>query len=76
MRDDAGVVEPRRRAGLALDPLARPALARDDLDGHLALELLVPREPYDAEPSGAQTALHPVAAEDELRAGSRPAGVV
>ena len=65
---DARVVEPRRGARLALDALAGPALLRDDLDCHLALQLLVPGKPYTTpEPSGPEPALQPVAAEDQPR---------
>ena len=63
---DARVVEPRRGARLALDALAGPALLRDDLDGHLALQLLVPGQPYNPEPRP-EPALQPVAAEDQPR---------
>ena len=65
--DDAGVVQPRGGTRLARDPLTLAALARDHLHGDLALQLLVPRQPHDAEPAGAQAALHPVAADDEAR---------
>ena len=65
--DDPRVVQPRGRPGLALHALAGAALARDHLDGHLALQLLVPGEPYNPEPSRSQPALHPVAAQDEAR---------
>ena len=69
-RDDAGVVEPRCGARLALHAPAALALERDGLDRHLALELLVPGQPDDPEPARAQPALEPVAAEDQPRAGS------
>ena len=65
--DDAGVVQPCGGTRLARDPLTLAALARDHLHGDLALELLVPRQPHDAEPARAQAALHPVAADDEVR---------
>src|SRR5829696_6888311 len=68
-RDDSGVAESRCRARFALDPLPGSALARNDLDGHLALQLLVPGKPYDPEPSGPEPALQPIATERKTRAG-------
>ena len=62
--DDARMVQPGGRARLALDPLPAPALERHRLDGHLALELLVPRQPDHAEPARAQAAVEPVAAQN------------
>ena len=64
-----GMVEPRGRARLALDPLPAAVLARDRLDGHLALELLVPAEPHDPEAAGAEAALEAVAAQHQPRPG-------
>ena len=69
-RHDARVVQARGGARLALDPLTGPALARNRLDGHLALELLVPCEPYHPEPARAQAALQAVAAEDQAGPGT------
>ena len=69
-RDDRRVAESCGRSRLALHPLlARSALARDGLDGDLALELLVPCQPDDAEAACAEAALEPVAPEHESRAG-------
>ena len=76
MRDDAGVVEPCGRARLALDPLPAAALARDRLDGDLALELLVPGQPHDAEAARAQAALQPVAARARAARPDRRAALV
>ena len=61
---DARVVQPRCGARLALDPLTGPAVARNRLHGHLALELLVPGQPYHPEPARAQAPLQAVAAQD------------
>jgi hypothetical protein len=69
--DDAWMVQPRRGARLALDPLSLAALARDHLHRDLALELLVPGEPYDAKSAGAQAALHAVPAQDHPRVRCR-----
>ena len=52
--------------------LAAAALARDRLDRHLALELLVPGQPDDAEAAGAEPALEPVAARAPRAAPSAP----
>ena len=65
---DAGMVEPGRRARLALDPLPAVVLARDRLDGHLALELLVPGQPDDPESARAETPLEAVATQHQPRA--------
>ena len=72
MRDDRRVVEACRCQRLALDPLARAALARDHLDRHLALEALVPGVPDDAEAAGAEPLLESVAVQHH--AGTRTAG--
>ena len=45
--------------------LAPAALAGNHLHGDLALELLVPGQPDDAEAAGAEAALHPVAIQDD-----------
>jgi hypothetical protein len=68
--NDAGMVEAGGRARLALDPLPAAVLTRDRLDGHLALELLVPAQPYDPEPTRAEAALQPVATEHQPRTRS------
>ena len=51
-----------------------PALARDRLDGHLALELLVPGQPDHAEAARAQPALQAVAPEHQRAASGEPLG--
>jgi hypothetical protein len=66
-RHDAGVVEPGRGTRLALHALPAAVLARDRLDGDLALELLVPAQPDHAEAAGAEAPLEPVAAQDDAR---------
>ena len=63
--DDRRMVEPGRGHGLARHPLAAAALARDGLDGHLTLELLVPGRPDHTEAAGAQALLEPVAIEHQ-----------
>src|SRR5215211_8208120 len=64
------MVEARGGPRLALDPLSTAVLARDRLDRHLTLELLVPRQPDNAEAAGAEPSLEPVAPQDEPRARS------
>ena len=71
--DDAGVVQPRRDAGLARGARGNRLVAvlGDDLDGDLALELLVEGQVDDAEAARSELALELVAVQDEAaeRAG-------
>ena len=53
---DPGVVQPGGGARLAFRPLVA-VLARDDLHGHVALELLVARLPNRTEAAGPEAAL-------------------
>ena len=72
--DDRGMVQAGGRERLALDALSAPALERDRLDRHLALEALVPGVPDDAEAARAEALLEAVATEHQTRArGARQA---
>src|SRR5436305_13220301 len=67
--------EPRRRAGLALEPSAGDPLAGEQFDRDLPVEVLVTGLPDGAEGAGAQSALEAVAVEDEWAGvGGRTAG--
>ena len=64
----ARVPQRGRRARLALGPVARLALARDDLQRDVEAAPLVAREPDLAHAAGAQRPQRPVPAEDEVAA--------
>ena len=68
--DDARVIQPGSGARLPFDALAGPAVARNRLHGHLALELLVPGEPDNPESTGPEPALQAVAAQDQAYPGA------
>ena len=67
VRTEAALVaEPRGSLRLALGPVRRLALARDDLQGDVETGLLVAREPDRAGGSGAERAKRAVPVENEL----------
>ena len=63
--DDAGMVEPRRRLGLAQHPAAGLAALLDRLDRHRSLQAAIPGLVDDAEAAAADAALDQEAVEDE-----------